>query len=277
MSFEIMQLATGSSSLSSYLNFISTIPRLEEDEEKTLLTDLLLNNCKIAAQKLVFHHLRLVAFLAKRYERPNIHLQDLIQEGNVALMIAISKYDPQKTTTNRLATFAAKYIVGAFKEYVRKNLKIIAIGTTKALKKAVNHLWKYTQSGELTQANKVQMAEDLGINISDVETAYQQYSLQCISTYISDDEENLDIIVEDSRYDPSKLLLQYEREVITPNQLEQHINKLSTREQDIIRRRFFCEQPVTFVELSKEYNVSLQRIAQIESMAIAKLKDMHFS
>jgi RNA polymerase sigma-32 factor len=277
MSFEIMQLTKGSGSLSSYLDFISQIPRLDEDAEKELTTAVFFKRCKESAQKILFHHLRLVAFLAKRYERPNIPLQDLIQEGNVALMVAISNYNPSKENAARVATFAARYIVGAFKEYIRKNLKIIAIGTTKAVKKAINNLSKYTQSGELSLRNKYQMAQDLAIDVSDVETAYQQYNLSCVSTQASENEDELEYSIPDNRYDPSKLLLQYEREIVTPKEMIKSIARLPKMEQDILTRRYLNDSSTTLVELSKEYGVSFQRIAQIESKAISKLKDIHFS
>ena len=262
----------GSSSLQSYLQYIGNIPRLSEEEERQLIQEMCHKKCKQAAHKIILHHLKFVAFLARKYEHWGFPLQDLIQEGNVALMIAVSKYDPVKANNAKMTTFSVKYIISAFKEYVRRNLKMFCMATTKPVKKALNNLHKYSHfGGTLTDNQADRMALDLNITVNDIRLAEQQSHTMAWSFEVIDGEEQ-DIQIEDDRYSPTTLLEMYEEPRTIAEEVQMLLGRLIPADREIIERRYLATKPALLSELAAEKGVSQQRIAQREKRALVMMR-----
>jgi RNA polymerase sigma-32 factor len=266
-------------SLSHYLQQIKKFPMLSQKEEISLARKWIKKGDTAAAHKLVTSHLRLVARIAMGYKGYGLPITELISEGNIGLMQAVKKYDPEKGF--RLSTYAMWWIRAAIQEYVLKSWSLVKIGTTAAqkklffnLKKIKNQLTSYND-GSLKPDQVKEIAERLDVTeaeVSDMEGRISgtDYSLNAI---VSDDGESewQDWLVDEDADQEVKLA---EREELSKrkNLLSKAINILNDREQEIISARKLSEIPKTLEELSKTYKISRERVRQIEEKAFAKLQ-----
>jgi RNA polymerase sigma-32 factor len=266
-------------SLSHYLQQIKKFPMLSQKEEISLARKWIKKGDTAAAHKLVTSHLRLVARIAMGYKGYGLPITELISEGNIGLMQAVKKYDPEKGF--RLSTYAMWWIRAAIQEYVLKSWSLVKIGTTAAqkklffnLKKIKNQLTSYSD-GSLKPDQVKEIAERLDVTeaeVSDMEGRISgtDYSL---NTVVSDDGESewQDWLVDEDADQEIKLA---EREELSKrkNLLSKAINILNDREQEIISARKLSEIPKTLEELSKTYKISRERVRQIEEKAFAKLQ-----
>ena len=266
-------------SLSHYLQQIKKFPMLSQKEEISLARKWIKKGDTAAAHKLVTSHLRLVARIAMGYKGYGLPITELISEGNIGLMQAVKKYDPEKGF--RLSTYAMWWIRAAIQEYVLKSWSLVKIGTTAAqkklffnLKKIKNQLTSYSD-GSLKPDQVKEIAERLDVTeaeVSDMEGRMSgtDYSLNAV---VSDDGESewQDWLVDEDADQEIKLA---EREELSKrkNLLSKAINILNDREQEIISARKLSEIPKTLEELSKTYKISRERVRQIEEKAIAKLQ-----
>ena len=266
-------------SLSHYLQQIKKFPMLSQKEEISLARKWIKKGDTAAAHKLVTSHLRLVARIAMGYKGYGLPITELISEGNIGLMQAVKKYDPEKGF--RLSTYAMWWIRAAIQEYVLKSWSLVKIGTTAAqkklffnLKKIKNQLTSYND-GSLKPDQVKEIAERLDVTeaeVSDMEGRISgtDYSL---NTVVSDDGESewQDWLVDEDADQEVKLA---EREELSKrkNLLSKAINILNDREQEIISARKLSEIPKTLEELSKTYKISRERVRQIEEKAFAKLQ-----
>ena len=266
-------------SLSHYLQQIKKFPMLSQKEEISLARKWIKKGDTAAAHKLVTSHLRLVARIAMGYKGYGLPITELISEGNIGLMQAVKKYDPEKGF--RLSTYAMWWIRAAIQEYVLKSWSLVKIGTTAAqkklffnLKKIKNQLTSYND-GSLKPDQVKEIAERLDVTeaeVSDMEGRMSgtDYSL---NTVVSDDGESewQDWLVDEDADQEVKLA---EREELSKrkNLLSKAINILNDREQEIISARKLSEIPKTLEELSKTYKISRERVRQIEEKAFAKLQ-----
>jgi RNA polymerase sigma-32 factor len=266
-------------SLSHYLQQIKKFPMLSQKEEVSLARKWISKGDTAAAHKLVTSHLRLVARIAMGYRGYGLPITELISEGNIGLMQAVKKYDPEKGF--RLSTYAMWWIRAAIQEYVLKSWSLVKIGTTAAqkklffnLKKIKNQLSSYNE-GSLKPDQVKEVAERLNVTeaeVSDMEGRLSgtDYSL---NTIISEDGQTewQDWLVDEDADQEVKLA---EKEEITKRRalLSKAINILNKREQDIITSRKLSEVPKTLEELSKDYKISRERVRQIEEKAFAKLQ-----
>ena len=266
-------------SLSHYLQQIKKFPMLSQKEEISLARKWIKKGDTAAAHKLVTSHLRLVARIAMGYKGYGLPITELISEGNIGLMQAVKKYDPEKGF--RLSTYAMWWIRAAIQEYVLKSWSLVKIGTTAAqkklffnLKKIKNQLTSYND-GSLKPDQVKEIAERLDVTeaeVSDMEGRMSgtDYSLNAV---VSDDGESewQDWLVDEDADQEVKLA---EREELSKrkNLLSKAINILNDREQEIISARKLSEIPKTLEELSKTYKISRERVRQIEEKAFAKLK-----
>ena len=276
-----MQLPVLSSegNLSIYLQEIKKFPILTAEEEYMLAKRYKEHGDTEAAHKLVTSHLRLVARIAMGYKGYGLPITELISEGNIGLMQAVKKYDPEKGF--RLSTYAMWWIRAAIQEYVLKSWSLVKIGTTAAqkklffnLKKIKNQLTSYND-GSLKPDQVKEIAERLDVTeaeVSDMEGRMSgtDYSLNAV---VSDDGESewQDWLVDEDADQEVKLA---EREELSKrkNLLSKAINILNDREQEIISARKLSEIPKTLEELSKTYKISRERVRQIEEKAFAKLQ-----
>ena len=276
----LLPVITSENDIYPYLKKINQFPMLTDEEEKKLAIDWLKNGNTKAAQKLVTSHLRLVAKIAMGYRGYGLPLFDLISEGNLGLIQAIRKFDPDKGF--RLATYAIWWIRASIQEYVLHSWSLVKIGTTAAQKKLFfnlrrlrNQLKKY-EEGYLTNDQIKSISQDLGVTEDEVKQMEgrvfnQDFSLNTPLNDENDSEwidqvedDNIDVVTrveERDELDKRKALY------------NQAIKKLEPRELEILTARRLDEEPKTLEDLSQKYSISRERVRQIENKAIKKLQE----
>ena len=266
-------------SLSHYLQQIKKFPMLTEKQEVSLANKWKNEGDTKAAHTLVTSHLRLVARIAMGYRGYGLPITELISEGNIGLMQAVKKYDPDKGF--RLATYAMWWIRAAIQEYVLKSWSLVKIGTTAAqkklffnLKKIKNQLSDYSD-GNLKPHQVKEISERLNVSEKEVtemegRMSGNDYSLNAMVNSDSDEEWQEWLVDEDADHE----IKIAEKEEINKRikLLSKAINILNEREKKIIEVRKLSENPRTLEQLSKEYNISRERIRQIEERAFEKLQ-----
>ena len=276
----LLPVITSENDIYPYLKKINQFPMLSDEEEKKLAIDWLKNGNTKSAQKLVTSHLRLVAKIAMGYRGYGLPLFDLISEGNLGLIQAIRKFDPDKGF--RLATYAIWWIRASIQEYVLHSWSLVKIGTTAAQKKLFfnlrrlrNQLKKY-EEGYLTNDQIKSISQDLGVTEDEVKQMEgrvfnQDFSL---NTPLNDenDSEWIDQ-VEDENIDVVKRV--EERDELDKRKAlySQAVKKLEPRELEILTARRLDEEPKTLEDLSQKYSISRERVRQIENKAIKKLQE----
>jgi RNA polymerase sigma-32 factor len=247
-------------SLDAYLFAIKQIPLLQEAEEKALSLRWHEEKDLEAAKKLVMAHLRYVVSIARGYMGYGLQLGDLIQEGNIGLMKAVKKFDPRKGV--RLVSFAVYWIKAEIHEFILRNWRIVKIATTKAQRKLFFKLKSFKQKfGE----NLPRIAKEMGINKSVVE------EMDARLRYPDGDIEEA-YEVADHFADPAKLI-ENEHHRENNEKLLAALANLDERSKTIVQKRWLDEDKVTLQTLSKHYNVSLERIRQLEKSAMLKLRE----
>ena len=230
-----------------------------------------------AARKLVLAHLRFVIYIAKTYSGYGLSEADLIQEGNVGLMKAIRKFNPE--TGVRLVSYAVHWIKAEIHEYVLKNWKIVKVATTKAQRKLFFNLRSKKKGlGWLTEEEVELMAKDLGVKTSEVREMEKRLSgidMSFDPLSESDDEEASyapSQFLEDTEANPAEI---FEKDTINETNADQlygAINQLDDRSRDILQDRWLADEKLTLHELADKYNISAERIRQIEKNAMKKIK-----
>jgi RNA polymerase sigma-32 factor len=264
--------------LRSYFDRINRIPRLEAAEEKEMAKRLEENEDIEAAQRLIMGNLWFVAQVAQKYLGYGLPYNELIQEGNIGLLKAVKKFSYKHDV--RLATYAVHWIKSEIHEYIIKNWKPVKVATTKSQRKLFFNLRKNKKSsGWMSHDESIKIAEKLNVNIEDVkEMEGRIYSINphITSENYADDapvrafEIHADTLPNDS-ISPEEKLESEEYALYSHQQLWEAIETLDERSRDIIHKRWIDEDKATLHELADEYDVSAERIRQIESKA---LKDM---
>ena len=272
-----MESLTPGGDLQAYINSVHSIGILTSEEEKKLAEDLYYRNDLDAARKLVLAHLRFVIYIAKTYSGYGLPEADLIQEGNVGLMKAIRKFNPEMGV--RLVSFAVHWVKAEIHEYVLKNWKIVKIATTKAQRKLFFNLRSKKKGlGWLTEEEVKTMAEDLGVKPSEVREMEKRLSgidMPFDPLSDSDDDEASfapSQYLEDSDADPAMI---FEKDNLSENnssQLYEAINQLDDRSRDILQDRWLADEKLTLHELAEKYHISAERVRQIEKNAMKKIK-----
>ena len=258
-------------SLELYLNQLRKTPLLTQEEELELFHKLHSSDDLDAARKLVLAHLRFVVHVAKTYKGYGLPLLDLIQEGNIGLMKAVKRFNPEKKV--RLLSFAIYWIRAEIHEFVLKNWRIVKVATTKAQRKLFFKLRsKKTTSTWLTENETQNIARELDVKPETVTQMESRLSGSDVSFDPSDDE------LAPSNYLTNNqnplLKLEYESDGDN-NALKLHtaLSKLDERSKDIIRQRYLLDNKSTLDKLSKKYNISIERVRQIETKSLSLLKD----
>ncbi len=272
------QLAVPGPNLDGYAQAIKTIPMLSVEQERKLAQLLHNENDFEAARVLVVSHLRFVMHIAHSYRGYGLPQSDLIQEGNIGLMKAVKRFDP--CVGVRLVSFAVHWIRAEIHEYILRNWRIVKVATTKSQRKLFFNLRSAKKRlGWLSQDEIEQVAKDLGVSTKDVremELRLNSYDMAFDAPGDADDEETETLspagYLEDNRYDPAIIVEQNDWEEHGLMQLHKALAKLDARSQDILQKRWLSEKKVTLQQLAKHYKVSAERIRQIESNALKKLK-----
>jgi RNA polymerase sigma-32 factor len=271
--FDVPSLS--SDSLQVYLNSIANIPVLSAIEEQKLAEKFYSDGDLEAAQSLIVANLKFVVHIAKSYKGYGINLSDLIQEGNVGLMKAVKRFDP--TLGVRLISFAVHWIKAEIHEYILKNWKLVKIATTKAQRKLFFNLRKSKKNlGWLSKEETKRLALDLGVKESDVMEMEKRMSSNDVSfdpLEDSDDEFTPSSFVTDEAINPSLIIENEDYESTYQARLLESLDLLDQRSKDIVQKRWLNENKATLHELADAYQVSAERIRQIENQALLKLRE----
>jgi RNA polymerase sigma-32 factor len=271
--FDVPSLS--SDSLQVYLNSIADIPVLSAIEEQKLAEKFYSDGDLEAAQSLIVANLKFVVHIAKSYKGYGINLSDLIQEGNVGLMKAVKRFDP--TLGVRLISFAVHWIKAEIHEYILKNWKLVKIATTKAQRKLFFNLRKSKKNlGWLSKEETKRLALDLGVKESDVMEMEKRMSSNDVSfdpLEDSDDEFTPSSFVTDEAINPSLIIENEDYESTYQARLLESLDLLDQRSKDIVQKRWLNENKATLHELADAYQVSAERIRQIENQALLKLRE----
>jgi len=262
-------------SLESYINFAFSIPMLSQEEEYLLASDLRENGNLESARKLVLAHLKFVVKLAKGFKGYGLSENDLIQEGNLGLMKAVKKFDPNVGV--RLVTFAAHWIRAEIHEFIIRNWRIVKVATTKAQRKLFFNLRSSKKKTEwMSKEETSELANRLNVKRSDVETMEQRlYCTDIHAETVAKDEGTpeklaMEIVSKDS--DPYENLMLKELKNNQERDLKQALSNLDERARDIIISRWLKSPKDTLSELANRHGVSGERIRQLEQSAMKKMR-----
>ena len=265
------------SSIESYVAAVNAIPMLTQERETALGRRLKEGNDLTAARDLVLSHLRLVVSVARNYMGYGLAQADLIQEGNIGLMKAVKRFDPERGV--RLASFAIHWIKAEIHEYILRNWRMVKIATTKAQRKLFFNLRSMKPGfAALTPSEVTQVAETLNVKESDVVEMEQRLQGGDISLEptVDDGEEAVSPIAylaADTAEGPAEVFERRQSEAFRTQGLSHAIGSLDERSRRIIEARWLNEaQPRTLHELADEFGVSAERIRQIEAKALQKMK-----
>ena len=263
--------------LQAYINSVHSIGVLTPEEEKKLAEDLYYRNDLDAARKLVLAHLRFVIYIAKSYSGYGLSEADLIQEGNIGLMKAIRKFNPEMGV--RLVSFAVHWVKAEIHEYVLKNWKIVKIATTKAQRKLFFNLRSKKKGLEwFTEEEIEQVAKDLGVKPSEVREMEKRLSGSDMSfdplSESDDDEASFapSQYLEDEEANPADIFEEKSHNEESTSQLYEAINQLDDRSRDILQDRWLADEKMTLHDLAEKYEISAERVRQIEKNAMKKVK-----
>ncbi len=270
-------LAPGAN-LNAYVQAVSAFSILSVDEEQELAKDLYFNGNLDAARKLVMAHLRFVVHIARSYNGYGLPLGDLVQEGNVGLMKAVKRFNPDKGV--RLVSFAVHWIKAEIHEFILKNWRIVKIATTKAQRKLFFNLrGAKKRLAWLSNDEAAAVAQDLGVDIKQVREMEGRLASYDAGFDADEDDEDSAYVapahyLEDNRYDPAVRLEESNWEESNVNGLELAMQKLDDRSRTILQRRWLNDDKATLHDLAAEYGVSAERIRQLEKNAMNKVKTM---
>jgi RNA polymerase sigma-32 factor len=267
-------------SFEAYADRISRIPVLSREQEQELATRFRDGNDLESARQLVMSHLRFVLHIARGYVGYGLPMGDLVQEGNVGLMKAVKRYDP--TQGVRLVSFAVHWIRAEIHDYVLRNWRLVKIATTKAQRKLFFNLRRMKKNlGWLSQAETLAVAKDLGVSAQEVTEMEKRLAARDMSfDPVPDAGEDEERHFGPAQYlpapdaDPAEQTESAEWDGDVRTRLATAVAGLDARSQDILRRRWLAEDKPTLHELADEYGVSAERIRQIESAAVKKLRHL---
>ena len=263
--------------LGSYIHAVGSIPVLAKEDEQALARRVHNEEDLSAARDLVMAHLRFVVHIAKGYTGYGLPLNDLIQEGNVGLMKAVKRFDPEFGV--RLVSFAVHWIRAEIHEYVLKNWRIVKVATTKAQRKLFFNLRKNKKSlAWLSHEETKAVAKDLGVLPAEVTEMERRLSSRDAvfdpAPEKSDDDRNFApaAFLPSSNSDPAVLVEKSDWDNDASSRMHEALVTLDDRSRDILQSRWLTEEKQTLHELAAKYGVSAERIRQIEANAIKKLR-----
>ena len=271
-----LQIAIPVGSLESYIHAVNVIPMLSQEREQELVTRLRTEEDLEAARELVLSHLRFVVKVARGYNGYGLPQADLIQEGNIGLMKAVKRFDPAFGV--RLVSFAVHWIRAEIHEYILRNWCIVKVATTKAQRKLFFNLRSAKQRlGWLNREEIESVARDLGVQPSDViemEKRLASHDASFDGTAADDEDDVVSpaLYIEDQRYGPEQQMEMSQNETGAQEDLKLALESLDDRSQTIIRKRWLDNDKMTLQELAGQFNVSAERIRQLEANAMKSLK-----
>ncbi|ENX15683.1 alternative sigma factor RpoH [Acinetobacter colistiniresistens] len=272
-----LSLSAPGVNLGAYISTVNQIPILTAEQEKELAERYYYDQDLDAAKLLVMSHLRFVVHIARSYAGYGLPQGDLIQEGNLGLMKAVKRFDPNMGV--RLVSFAVHWIKAEIHEYVIRNWRIVKIATTKAQRKLFFNLRSLKKSSKrLTLEEAKSIANDLNVTpeqVLEMEGRLTAYDAAFEAQGDDDDDTPHTapaLYLEDNRYDPARLIEEEDYEEQSTSALHEAMEQLDDRSRNILQRRWLDDDKSTLHELAAEYNVSAERIRQLEKNAMEKIK-----
>ncbi len=262
--------------LTAYVQAVSSIPVLSPERERELAEDLYYNDNLQAARELVMSHLRFVVHIARSYSGYGLAEADLIQEGNVGLMKAVKRFNPEKGV--RLVSFAVHWIRAEMHEYILRNWRIVKVATTKAQRKLFFNLRSAKKSLAWLTADEARaVAEDLGVDVTEVQRMEGRLASRDLAYDLQDTDDESSwqapqAYLEDHGADPALMVESSDWRESSEARLQDAMADLDDRSRDILARRWLAENKATLHELAAQYEVSAERIRQLEQNAMKKLR-----
>ena len=267
-------------SIENYISAVNRVPMLTPEREHDLGVALKSNGDLAAASEMVMSHLRLVVSIARKYTGYGLPHADLIQEGNIGLMKAVKRFDPDRGV--RLVSFAVHWIKAEIHEYILKNWRIVKIATTKAQRKLFFNLRSMKPNfGTLSPTEVKEVARQLNVKETDVTEMEKRLTGQEISLEPANDDEDSAWVspiayLQDATQEPSEHLASMQKQVAATEGLNAALESLDERSREIITSRWLVQEgegrEKTLHELADEFGVSAERIRQIEAKAMQKMK-----
>ena len=272
----VLNMAPGAN-LSAYVQAVSSIAVLSAERERELAERLFYEECVDSARELVLAHLRFVVHIARSYSGYGLAEADLIQEGNVGLMKAVKRFDPNKGV--RLVSFAVHWIKAEMHEYILRNWRIVKVATTKAQRKLFFNLRSQKKAlGWLSAEETRAIAADLSVDEAEVTRMEGRLASRDVTFDAPTDSDEDDVwqapqhFLTDGQADPGQLVEAEEFAEDSSARLQLALTELDARSRDILERRWLAEDKPTLHELAAEYEVSAERIRQLEANAMKKLR-----
>lgn len=263
--------------ISAYIQGVNTIPVLSAEEERTLAEELYYHENLDAARRLVLSHLRFVVHIARSYSGYGLNISDLIQEGNVGLMKAVKRFNPEKGV--RLVSFAVHWIKAEIHEYILRNWRIVKVATTKAQRKLFFNLRGQKKRLAWLNHDEAQaVADDLGVGVEQVYEMEKRLAARDAGFDAPEggDDDNAYqapvYYLEDKRSDPAAQMEQTDWQADSYGKMAAAMEQLDERSRDILQQRWLSEEKVTLHDLAHKYGVSAERIRQLEKNAMNKLR-----
>jgi len=265
-------------SLEGYIQRVNQIPVLDQEQEEDLASRWYYHNDIEAARHLVLAHLRFVVKVARNYMGYGLPLGDLIQEGNIGLMKAVKRFNPELRV--RLVSFAVHWIKAEIHDYIIRNWRIVKVATTKAQRKLFFNLRRFRKRlGWHTEDEVNDVAKELNVSPKEVKEMEQRMNNMDVTFDGPVDQEDQDDhyiapanYLPDASQDPARLLEDKSTQQNYHEQLTQALDDLDERSQAILKRRWLSEKKATLQKLSQEYQISAERIRQLENNAMSKLR-----
>jgi RNA polymerase sigma-32 factor len=262
--------------LSAYLNRIDQYNLLTPDEERGLALRWRRFQDPHAAERLVTGNLRFVVKIAFEYRTYGVRLLDLIQEGNLGLLVAVDRFDPGRNV--RLTTYAVWWIRAYIQEYIRRSWSMVRFGTTRAEQRCFYRLRRERQRLERngTQADPEQLAAALGVSMTELENIESRITRRDMSLDDSafvDTEETKGDRLPDDRPGPESTVADEEVSHRAHDAIREALKTLDPRERDILNRRYLAAKPATLKEIGAQFGISRERVRQLEARAMAKLRE----
>ena len=263
--------------LGAYVQAVSGISMLTPEREKALAEKLFYEDCVDSARELVLAHLRFVVHIARSYSGYGLAEADLIQEGNVGLMKAVKRFDPNKGV--RLVSFAVHWIKAEMHEFILRNWRIVKVATTKAQRKLFFNLRSAKKTlSWLTPEETSAIAADLGVDEVEVQRMEGRLTSRDVAFDLPVDSDDDDAwqapqaFLEDHSGDPAMTVESADTQLDGETRLHDALGGLDERSRDIVARRWLAEKKSTLHELAADHGVSAERIRQLEANAMKKLR-----
>lgn len=275
-SLQALDILVPGSNLEAYIQTVNSIPVLSAQHERELGEKLYFENDLDAARQMVLSHLRFVVYIAKSYSGYGLAEADLIQEGNVGLMKAVRRFNPEFGV--RLVSFAVHWVKAEIHEFILRNWRIVKVATTKAQRKLFFNLRSAKKSlGWMNNREVEQVAKDLGLETAVVRQMEERLGVSDEAYDGMDDTGDTPQVapvryLEDRRFDPALVVERQKTEISGLENLRSALQELDPRSADIVTQRWLQDRKATLHQLADKYGISAERVRQVEKSALEKMR-----